>query len=187
MNMPNESNASNAAESKVYRWPKLLRGFIALLCLVGLATAYGCRGRAANAKKVRQLKTLSDEEMKKHQIDVVSLPAFGPEFWQHQEPRFARFHGGRRRRRRGGAEEVRKELHLLERNLGYKAKLSDGSVEITRESSKDVFVRVSKCWCDVSLICLKMMAALLSLEASIHVCNLPFPEAAMVPFWFDPD
>lgn len=69
----------------------------------------------------------------------------------------------------------------MERQLGYKAKLSDGSVEINRESSRDVFVRVSKCWCDVSLICLKMMAALLSLEASIHVCNLPFPDMASTP------
>lgn len=173
---PRNGSIGSDAESKVNRWP---RGFGLALCLVGLfvaGTAYRQRWRPAATseastwrktakvleqmvlyQKVRQLKTLSDEEMKKHQIDVVALPAFGPEFWQHEE------------------------LHLLERQLGYKTKLSDGSLEITRESSRDVFVRVSKCWCDVSLICLKMMAALLSLEASIHVCNLPFPEMASTP------
>ena len=31
------------------------------------------------------------------------------------------------------------ELHLLERQLGYKTKLSDGSLEITRESSRSMF------------------------------------------------
>jgi len=108
-------------------------------------------------QKVRLLQNLTDEDLQKHHIDVVSLPAFGPEFF-HQE-----------------------EKKRLTRILGYSTSFKDGKVTITKESSRDVFVRVSECWCDVSLICLKMMSAALSLEASIHVCNLPTPAAASSP------
>lgn len=106
---------------------------------------------------MRLLSNLSEEELRKNQVDVTSLPAIGPAFWQQ------------------------KETSLIARNLGFSSSLKGGTLTITRESSKDIFVRVSKCLSDVSLVCLKMMSALLSLEASIHVCNLPTPEAASAP------
>ncbi|OLP96041.1 Kinesin light chain 2 [Symbiodinium microadriaticum] len=106
-------------------------------------------------QKVRLLSNLTEEELQRHKIDVVSLPPTGPLFVQQKETR------------------------LIARNLGYKTSYShqDNTITITQETSKDVFVRVSMCIADVTLAALKMMSALLSLEASIHVCNLHTPES----------
>ncbi|CAK8996609.1 unnamed protein product [Durusdinium trenchii] len=108
-------------------------------------------------QKMRLLRNLSDEEFNKNHVDVTALPATGPLFWRQKETR------------------------LIARNLGFSTSLKDGEVTITRESSTDVFVRVSLCMTDVSLMTLKLMAAMLSLEASIHVCNLPTATAASSP------
>ena len=35
--------------------------------------------------KVRLLSNLSEEELRKNQVDVTSLPAIGPAFWQQKE------------------------------------------------------------------------------------------------------
>lgn len=108
-------------------------------------------------QKVRLLRNVTEEELERHHVDVVSLPPLGPLFWQQRETR------------------------LMARNLGYKTSLSDGKLRISVESSKDKFVRVSQCISDAAMVSFKLMAALLSLEASIHVCNLPNPEAASSP------
>lgn len=108
-------------------------------------------------QKVRLLRNVTEEELEKHHVDVVSLPPLGHLFWQQRETR------------------------LMARNLGYKTSLSDGKLTISVESSKDKFVRVSQCISDAAMVSFKLMAALLSLEASIHVCNLPSPQAASSP------
>ncbi|CAE7553448.1 klc-2, partial [Symbiodinium sp. CCMP2456] len=100
-------------------------------------------------QKVRLLTNLTEEELQRHKIDVVSLPPAGPLFVQQKETR------------------------LIARKLGYKTSYSDtdNTITLTRETRKDVFVRVSVCITDVTLAALKMMSA------SIHVCNLQTPES----------
>eukprot|EP00435_Cladocopium_sp_Y103_P000203 s5829_g1.t1 len=71
--------------------------------------------------KVRLLRNLTEEELAKHHVDVVSLPPLSHLFWQQRETR------------------------LMARNLGYKTSLSDGKLTISVESSRDKFVRVSQC------------------------------------------
>jgi len=112
--------------------------------------------KVVSYQKVRLLSNLTGEELKRHKIDVISLPPIGPLFVQQKETR------------------------LIARQLGYKTSYSlpDNTITITQETRKDVFIRVSMCIADVTLAALKMMSALLSLEASIHVCNLHTPDAA---------
>ena len=110
-------------------------------------------------QKVRLLSNLTDAEMKRHGIDVVALPPLGPLF------------------------QRQKETEMIARNLGFKKTFSwqHGTLTITEETSKDMFIRVSSCMCDAVLASLKFMSALLSLEAAIHVCNLPTPAAPESP------
>ncbi|CAK8996611.1 unnamed protein product [Durusdinium trenchii] len=107
-------------------------------------------------QKVRLLSSLSDEEVRKKHVDVTSLPAIGPSFWQHEE------------------------AQRIARKLGF-SNWKGNRLTISGESNKETFVRVSLCITDASVMSLKLMAAVLSLEASIHVCNLPNAKVASSP------
>ncbi|CAJ1361006.1 unnamed protein product [Effrenium voratum] len=103
-------------------------------------------------QKVRALTNLTQEG-----VDALAtLPPLGPDFWRQRE------------------------LDMWVRKLGFSTSLSHGKLTIDREDSEDIYIRVSKCWTDASLVSLKLMAALLSLEAAIHVCTLPPADTAAV-------
>eukprot|EP00931_Biecheleriopsis_adriatica_P028744 TRINITY_DN17135_c0_g1_i2.p1 TRINITY_DN17135_c0_g1~~TRINITY_DN17135_c0_g1_i2.p1 ORF type:complete len:380 (+),score=43.15 TRINITY_DN17135_c0_g1_i2:28-1167(+) len=52
-----------------------------------------------------------------------------------------------------------KELEVFDRMLAS-----------SNETSSELFARVSHCWCDVSLVCLKFTSAVLNLITTAHVC-----------------
>ena len=106
---------------------------------------------------MRLLSSLSDEEVRKKHVDVTSLPAIGPSFWQHEE------------------------AQRIARKLGFSNWKGNRLTDFLANPTKRTFVRVSLCITDASVMSLKLMAAVLSLEASIHVCNLPNAKVASSP------